>query len=127
MVLFYLGMLTVNVLANTIPFNQRSTGEISDRYPTLFTPSGFTFSIWGIIYIFLGIFVVKVLMMTTSSIETQMVIPLMLVFIVSSIFNMLWLFLWHYDYIGLSTIVMIFLLVTLIYGYIQYINRSSLT
>ena len=119
MVLFYLGMLTVNVLANTIPFNQRSTGEISDRYPTLFTPSGFTFSIWGIIYIFLGIFVVKVLMMTTSSIETQMVIPLMLVFIVSSIFNMLWLFLWHYDYIGLSTIVMIFLLVTLIYGYIN--------
>lgn len=71
MVLFYLGMLTVNVLANTIPFNQRSTGEISDRYPTLFTPSGFTFSIWGIIYIFLGIFVVKVLMMTTSSIELK--------------------------------------------------------
>lgn len=126
MVLFYVGMLSVNALANTIPFNNRSTGEISDAYPTLFTPSGFTFSIWGIIYIFLGVFVVKVLFMTADSIEAQTLIPIMVVFVISSIFNMIWLFLWHYDYIGLSTIAMIILFLTLLYGYLNISNNDFL-
>lgn len=126
MVLFYVGMLSVNALANTIPFNNRSTGEISDAYPTLFTPSGFTFSIWGIIYIFLGVFVVKVLFMTADSIEAQTLIPIMVVFVISSIFNMIWLFLWHYDYIGLSTIAMIILFIALLYGYLNISNNDFL-
>lgn len=126
MVLFYVGMLSVNALANTIPFNNRSTGEISDAYPTLFTPSGFTFSIWGIIYIFLGVFVVKVLFMTADSIEAQTLMPIMVVFVISSIFNMIWLFLWHYDYIGLSTIAMIILFIALLYGYLNISNNDFL-
>ncbi len=124
MTMFYVGMLVVNYLANALPLNNRSTGEISDAYPTLFTPSGFTFSIWGIIYIFLGIFVFKVLFMSIDSIETGNLAPIMIIFIVSSLFNMIWLFLWHYDLIGLSTIAMIILLVTLIFGYVMISNQS---
>ncbi len=29
------------------------TGELSDRYPNLFVPAGFTFAIWGLIYLLL--------------------------------------------------------------------------
>ena len=50
----YLGMLYMNYLANARPLNNRMTGEVSDAYPTLFTPAGLTFSIWGIIYVMLA-------------------------------------------------------------------------
>jgi hypothetical protein len=32
-------------------------GDVSDKYPTLLTPAGFTFTIWGIIYTLLALFV----------------------------------------------------------------------
>ncbi|MBS1567293.1 MAG: hypothetical protein JST39_23120 [Bacteroidetes bacterium] len=35
--------------------NDFNVGEISDKYPSLFTPAGITFSIWGIIYIGLAV------------------------------------------------------------------------
>ena len=47
-----------NVLANTLALNGRTTGEISDLYPTLITPAGYVFSIWGLIYTLLLLFVV---------------------------------------------------------------------
>ena len=31
-----------------------STGNLSDKYQMSFTPAGFTFSIWGIIYFWLA-------------------------------------------------------------------------
>ena len=49
--------LVINGLANVIPLNGKTTGEISDSYPNLFVPAGITFSIWGIIYLMLILFV----------------------------------------------------------------------
>ena len=48
----------VNYVAASVPLGIGNTGEISDLYPNLFVPAGITFSIWGVIYAFLGIFVV---------------------------------------------------------------------
>ena len=53
----YIAMVIVNFLANGLPINNRSTGQISDTYPNLFAPAGPAFSIWGLIYILLGIYV----------------------------------------------------------------------
>ncbi len=50
------GMLLVNYLANALPINNVTTGGVSDSYPNLFTPAGFTFSIWGFIYLLLLLF-----------------------------------------------------------------------
>ena len=50
-------MVAVNYLANVLPLNGRRTGEVSDAYPSLFTPAGVTFSIWGVIYLLLGLHV----------------------------------------------------------------------
>ena len=52
--LTYLAMIATNVLANALPLNGRRTGEVSDSYPSLFTPAGVTFSVWGVIYLLLG-------------------------------------------------------------------------
>lgn len=35
----YLTMITFNALANALPLNGMTTGEVSDRYPNLFTPA----------------------------------------------------------------------------------------
>jgi len=109
----YLGMLYMNYLANARPLNNRMTGEVSDAYPTLFTPAGLTFSIWGIIYVMLGIYVGITIFTPASSFVEPYQTTVMILFIVSSLFNLSWLVLWHYDYIFLSTIVMILLLISL--------------
>jgi hypothetical protein len=36
-------MITLNILANALPFNGKTTGQVSDQYDNLFTPSGMTF------------------------------------------------------------------------------------
>jgi hypothetical protein len=51
-------VILLNVLSNALPINGQTMPEISAKYPSLFTPAGFTFSIWGVIYLSLLIFVV---------------------------------------------------------------------
>ncbi len=54
----YVAVVAVNAAANIVPINGQTTGGVSDRFPTLVTPAGFAFIIWGIIYLFLAGFVV---------------------------------------------------------------------
>ncbi|MBK9735024.1 MAG: hypothetical protein IPO92_08675 [Saprospiraceae bacterium] len=51
-------MLTLNFLAVSLPLNNKTTGELSDKYINYFVPAGFTFSIWGIIYTLLIMFMI---------------------------------------------------------------------
>ena len=44
-------MILLNVLSNAIPLNGQTMTEISAKYASLFTPAGFAFSIWGVIYL----------------------------------------------------------------------------
>lgn len=61
-----LATLAVNFLANWLPIAGRTTGELSDLYPNLFVPAGFTFSIRGVIYLLLIGFVIRQLIDTWS-------------------------------------------------------------
>lgn len=105
-------MLVINYLANSLPIGGNTTGDISQAYQTLFTPSGFTFSIWGLIYLLLIIFV-GLLFTKESPLSSNRTIILIL-FSVINLLNIAWLFSWHHDRILLSTIVMLLLLVTLL-------------
>lgn len=49
----------MNFLANFLPLNGRTSGEISDKLDVLFTPAGYVFSIWGLIYFLLAIWVFR--------------------------------------------------------------------
>ena len=109
----YLGMVVVNFLANALPINNRSTGEISDAYPNLFAPAGVTFSIWGVIYLLLGLYVVFQFTKNDQKTE-ELVKKINPFFIASSIANILWIIAWHYDFIGLSVLIMFGLLFSLI-------------
>ncbi len=109
----YAAMVYVNYLATSLPINNRSTGAISDAYPNLFAPAGITFAIWGVIYLLLGGYVVYQFTKGSTKNEKllQKINPL---FIASSVANISWIFAWHYDYIGLSVLIMTALLVLLI-------------
>jgi len=81
-----------------------SVRNISDLYPNLFTPAGFTFAIWGLIYLLLGIFVgyqvVNLLNPNTKKMPLTAAIGLL--FFASSILNAAWIFAWHHLQISLS-------------------------
>ena len=58
-ILAFVLMVLVNGLAgSTTLLGGKNTAEISDANLTLITPAGYVFSIWGIIYVLLGIFVI---------------------------------------------------------------------
>ncbi len=112
----YAAMVTVNILANTLPIGGNSTEYISDLYPNLFTPAGFTFSIWGLIYLLLGLYVgYQVLDLLRGGDGRVLALDTTgYLFFVSSLLNAAWIFAWHYLQIGLSLVIMLALLVTLL-------------
>jgi hypothetical protein len=115
--IMYVFMIIMNTLANTLPLNGISTGAVSFKYPNLFQPSGITFSIWGIIYLLLFVYLIIQfinLKNTQNNNLEQLYIRINLFFALSSLLNILWLIAWHYDKIILSTFIMIILLVVLI-------------
>lgn len=116
-VLTYLAMVTMNVLANALPLNDRSTGDISDAYPSLFTPAGITFSIWGVIYLLLGAHVLYQLGLFRDGPQTAQQEALLnrvgVLFALSSAANTAWIFAWHYDFIPLSVVLILVILVCL--------------
>lgn len=108
----YIAMVVVNYLANGLPINNRSTGEISDAYPNLFAPAGFTFSIWGLIYLLLAVYVMYQFVKKDQTTE-ELIKKINPLFIATSLANIVWIFAWHYDSIGLSVLIMLTLLVLL--------------
>lgn len=109
----YVAMVAVNFLANSLPINNRSTGVISDAYPNLFAPAGPAFSIWGLIYLLLGGYVVYQFVKKDHKTE-ELLKKISPLFIATSLANISWIFAWHYDFIGLSVLIMATLLILLI-------------
>ena len=105
-------VLIVNYLANFLPIGGRTTGEVSDAYPTLFTPAGFTFSIWGLIYLFLIIYVAYQLLPRNK--YRTVFDRINRHFVINCIANTLWIICWHYELITLSLILMAVILTSLI-------------
>lgn len=109
--LAFIVMVIMNYLANALPLNGKTTGQLSELYPNLFTPAGVTFSIWGIIYFLILVFVVVQL----RTANQKLVSAIGWAFFISSLFNALWILAWHYEQTGLSVIIMLGLLASLIY------------
>ncbi len=125
-VVAFVVVIVVNTLANTLPLNGISTGEISDSYPSLFTPAGYVFAIWLFIYLLLAVFVVYQLLPAHR--ENVRLEKLGYLFVISCVFNIAWLFSWHWVQIPLSMLLMLGLLGTLILAYQRLeIGRSDVS
>lgn len=113
--LFFAAMVYMNYLANALPINGKTTGELSDAYPNLFVPAGITFSIWGIIYLLIAVFCVVQFIGPSKEIALN----ISWLFALSCLFNGLWIVAWHYQKLPLSLLIMAGLLITLIYINLQ--------
>lgn len=110
-------MIFVNALANILPLNGMTTGEVSAHYPNLFTPTAITFSIWGLIYLLLACFVLYqfgVFGGKDAVRRATLIKTIGFYFAVSSLANAAWIFFWHYQMIGLTTVCMLVILICLI-------------
>ncbi len=107
----FLAMVVVNALANILPINNISTGEISDAYPNLFAPAGLTFSIWGLIYLLLFGYTIYQFINKKKS---KLLGKIGVYFIVSSLANIFWIFSWHYQIIEATLFFMAVILFCLI-------------
>ncbi len=108
--LFFSAMVYMNYLANALPINGKTTGELSEAYPNLFVPAGITFSIWGIIYLLLAGYCIAQFFPAYRDISVK----INLLFIFSCVFNALWILAWHYQKLPWSLVAMTGILVALI-------------
>lgn len=121
---FAVTVLVNGLAGGTTILGGKSTAEISDTNPTLITPAGYVFSIWGIIYILLGIFVIFQALPVEKGKEYHGKIGWL--FVLSSLLNIAWLFLWQFEYLSLSVVLMFLLLASLISIYLRLnIGKSS--
>ncbi|NCA97914.1 MAG: tryptophan-rich sensory protein [Clostridia bacterium] len=112
----YLVMILVNALANILPINGLTTGDVSDSYPNLFAPAGLTFAIWGVIYLALAGYVLYQFGLFQKNRQDSLFLSeqkIRLLFIVSSLANASWIFAWHYRLIPLTMALMLVLLISL--------------
>ncbi|QNA43554.1 hypothetical protein [Lacibacter sediminis] len=121
--LFFAFMITMNALANGLPLNGYTTGEISAMYPNLFVPAGFTFSIWGVIYLLLLGYVIFSSSVLWKQNDADAMMPVVKTvapyFILTCALNGVWIIMWHLLLIELSLLFMLWFLGTLILIYIK--------
>lgn len=103
-------MVLVNILANVLPINSVTTGEVSDSYPNLFAPAGYTFAIWGVIYIALGfysLYQLGFLRGKKAGLDDGDINTISKYFLISSLLNTVWIIAWHYKAIWLTVLLII--------------------
>jgi len=116
--LLFAGVIAVNALANILPINGYNTGQISAFYPNAFVPAGFTFSIWGVIYLLLLSYTIGFTYYTLKQEQYPKAFTFIerinLYFLLTCLLNMAWIVAWHYLQIELSVVIMLLFLITLI-------------
>ena len=117
----FLAVVAVNALAVLLPLNNNTTQALSDKYPNLFVPAGLTFSIWGVIYILLGIYTVYQMVIAFKPVgqKSDFFDRIGIWFFISCIFNAGWIFAWHYEVVWLSLVIMLLLLISLLSIYLR--------
>jgi hypothetical protein len=124
-------VLIANYLANALPINGYTTGELSDAYPNVFVPAGLTFSIWGVIYSFLIGYVIYQFVNTDfKDLKEHHFIPrISFWFLINCAANTAWIFAWHHKLLVLSLVLMLVILSSLlmIYTRLEIGKRSVKT
>ena len=109
------GNIFLNYYANTRPFAGQTMGMVSAQYPTLLTPAGYAFSIWGLIFLTLVGYAVWQLLpgQRNSSLPDAVAKPLTL----ASVATGAWVVLFAHEQILPSVGVMLLILLCLVVAY----------
>jgi hypothetical protein len=118
-IIAFIAMLYVNYLSNALPINGNTAGELSDKYVNYFVPAGLTFAIWGVIYgwlmVFLGFQIASFFNKNIADKVDPIIEKIGWLFILSCMLNIGWLLAWHYEFVGLSVLIMVGFLFNLLF------------
>ena len=125
-IIAFVAVVIVNGLAgSTTLIGGQDTAQVSDNNFTMITPAGYTFAIWGVIYTLLGLFVIYQALPSDKGKTTEKVGWF---FILSSIANICWLFLWQFEFLAVSVVLMFLLFASLLKAYLNLgISKSSVS
>ncbi len=108
-------VLAVNGLSQAQRWNDTTIGEMSDLYTNLFTPAGYAFSIWGLIFLMLiGYSIFQIRRALYSEKESPFIEQTGWWFALANVLNAAWVVAFTFQYVGLSVIIMIGILVSLL-------------
>lgn len=108
-------VIAVNYVSQALRLNDTTIGEISQKYDNLFTPASYAFAIWGII--FLGLFAYGIFQVKRAFFDdkpSEFIIETGYWFIAANVLNSLWVFAFVFDYTGVSVLIMLGILFSLI-------------
>ncbi|BBX19562.1 tryptophan-rich sensory protein [Mycolicibacterium duvalii] len=118
--------LVVNYLANSLPINGQTTGDVTRRIEVFFVPAGYVFSIWSVIYLGLiaysGYLVVSAIRGRRDSGAARAAAPW---YLLTALANCAWLFAWHHNAFPVSMLLMLVLLGSLIFIYLRCDARPA--
>ncbi len=108
--------VVMNYVSNTGVFDGNTMKTVSDSYWNLFTPAGYAFAIWGLIYIGLLGFVIYTgrSLFNNKQDNDPIVLQIGWWFVLSCLGNSAWVVAWLYDYTLLSVGLMFVILISLI-------------
>lgn len=124
MTLSLVAVIIIQFLANSFSFNGKTTIEIMNRLPILFTPASYVFSIWFLIYAFLFIWLYD-FYKTQRQYSNTVLNKRTFWFIASASLTILWLLLWQYEFFAWTIFTMLALLVSLTNLYFTYPKEKN--
>jgi hypothetical protein len=108
-------VIVMNYLSNTGLMNNTTIGTVSNHLTTLFTPSGYAFSIWGFIYLLLlGFIIYQGKELFGKQSDNNFVIKTGWWFFISCVANCSWIVAWIYGYTLLSCFFIFLILIALL-------------
>lgn len=125
---FLVFTIIFNYLSNTGIFNGKTISNVSSQYHNLFTPAGYAFSIWGVIYLLLTGFVFytgRSLFNPSKNENDGFVEKIGWWFVVSCLGNCAWILTWLYGLTGLSVLILLIVLVSLLNILMEALKYNS--
>ncbi len=108
-------VIVVNYASQALRFNNTTIGDVSSRYDNLFTPANYASAIWGLIFLgLLAYSAFQIKRVFFSEKDSCFVEQTGYWFFIANVLNSCWVFAFVYDQLGLSVLIMIGILFSLI-------------
>ena len=118
-------MILVNFLANALPINGQTTGDVTRGYEVYFIPAGYAFSIWSLIYLGLVVYSVYLSLAVARGRGADTALAIAPWYLLTAVANACWLIAWHHNQFPLSMLLMVVLLAALIVIYRKLVVRPA--
>ncbi len=112
--LFYIIVAIVNFMGAKGIINNMSQKAVSASFPTMITPAGYAFAIWGVIYVIMFASLMVLLFKSEDDYNSKIIRQTSVLFWISSILNVFWTVAFSYKLIWLAMILIVSLFLVLL-------------